>query len=525
MASPTLQFKRGSAAAGVGTVPALRPGEPAFSTNFFDLFVGFDTSVNGNKFFGSHRYWKREDGTNSLHLKLVDKDGTNSIGLKAPDTLAGITTYTLPATPSDGYFLKTNATGELEWASVTGSATFDNASLTGITTITNVTIQGGSINSTTIGLTTAAAGAFTTLSADSLNVSGIATVGSVSIGATQVVSSAFELQNIASLDATTTATIEAAIANAPNTFTDLNVSGISTIGGLLNANAGLDVTGHTELDNLNVSGIATFTSAIDADLLGNAGTATSLATGRNIAVSGIVTGTAYFDGTSDITISTTIQNDVIGLGTHTYGDYVKDVTGTANQIAVTGSGEGASVVLSLPNDVVVGTSLSVSTLKTATIQHSNGTEAITIDVGGNVGVSTNLTVTGNLVVNGSTTTIETETLLVKDSLIEVGLVDNGSGGLIAPSSDANIDVGMLFHYYSGTAKKAAVYWDDSTSRITFADDVSEANNVLTATAYATVLAGGLEINNACTGGTDEVISCANGELTLSNIVVDGGFFA
>jgi hypothetical protein len=95
--SPILQFKRGAAGVG-GTVPALRPGEPAFSTNNFDLFVGLDTSVGGNKFFGSHRYWGREDGTNSLKLKLVDKDGTNGIHLKSPNTVSGIGTYVLPAT-------------------------------------------------------------------------------------------------------------------------------------------------------------------------------------------------------------------------------------------------------------------------------------------------------------------------------------------------------------------------------------------------------------------------------------------
>ena len=65
---------------------------------------------------------------------------------------------------------------------------------------------------------------------DSRNIvnAGIATVTSVSIGNTQVISSARQLQNIASLDATTTATIEAAIAVGPNTMTDLQVTGVST---------------------------------------------------------------------------------------------------------------------------------------------------------------------------------------------------------------------------------------------------------------------------------------------------------
>ena len=65
---------------------------------------------------------------------------------------------------------------------------------------------------------------------DSRNIvsAGIATVSALNISTTEVISSARQLKNIASLDATTTATIETAIANAPNTFTDLNVTGITT---------------------------------------------------------------------------------------------------------------------------------------------------------------------------------------------------------------------------------------------------------------------------------------------------------
>ncbi len=51
---------------------------------------------------------------------------------------------------------------------------------------------------------------------------------SLEVGGSQVISDARQLQNIASLDSTTTATIESAIANAPNTFTDIEVTGIAT---------------------------------------------------------------------------------------------------------------------------------------------------------------------------------------------------------------------------------------------------------------------------------------------------------
>ena len=120
----------------------------------------------------------------------------------------------------------------------------------------------------------------------------------IAMGATTVITAARQLQNIASLDATTTATIESAITNAPNTFTDLQITGLSTFigasrfnsvstfnlglnvatgvatftpavdmdGGLdVSGGVGLNVVGHTELDNVNISGVSTFAGAIDAN--------------------------------------------------------------------------------------------------------------------------------------------------------------------------------------------------------------------------------------------------------------------
>ena len=113
-----------------------------------------------------------------------------------------------------------------------------------------------------------------------LNVSGITSVQSLSIGSTQVISSARELQNITSLDSVTTATIEAAIEVAPNTFTDLKISGVSTFIGIatfgggievqagvstfdvaVDINAGLDVDGQTDLDEVVIAGVTTFNNA------------------------------------------------------------------------------------------------------------------------------------------------------------------------------------------------------------------------------------------------------------------------
>lgn len=66
-----------------------------------------------------------------------------------------------------------------------------------------------------------------------------------------------------------------------------------------------------------VAGVKTFSSTIVGSVDGNAGTATKLATARNIALSGDATGTASFDGSANATISTTLATVNSNVGTYT----------------------------------------------------------------------------------------------------------------------------------------------------------------------------------------------------------------
>jgi hypothetical protein len=108
----------------------------------------------------------------------------------------------------------------------------------------------------------------------------------------------------------------------------------------------------------------------------------------------------------------------------------------------------------------------------------------------------------------------------------LGKIDDGSGNLVPPTSDLNIDVGILLNYFADdAARKAAVYWDDSVSRIAVASRVTEAASILTASAYAALEVGGLWVNNTCTGGASEIISCFGGtELEVRNVLIDAGTF-
>jgi hypothetical protein len=568
MATPTLQFKRGLFV----NLPSLRAGEPGFTTDKTDLFVG---GPDGNKFFGSHRYWVREDATNAAEFKFVDKDGTNGVSLRSPATVTTPVTYTLPqGGGTSGHYLRLGSAGVLEWASVSDGATFENATLTnttftgistfsglidanegldvsghteledlnvsGVGTIATADINGGTIDGTVIGGDVPAEGTFTHLVYGTSSTTGISTVGELYVGTTQVLyeaDSLITLAGIQTIDAVTKETLERIIALDPNDFDSLNVAGIATVGGLLDANGGLDVLGHTELDgSLNVTGLATFAQQITAtggvvgDLTGNADTATALQNARDFDIIGsFVTAAAVsFDGTGNVSLAATITENSIELGTYTTGNYVADVSGTANEVTVSGSGEGASLTLGLAAEVIVGTSLTAPTVYAGSVKAVDGSDAITIsNTTGNVAFASTVTIEGDLQVLGSTTTVNTETLLVKDPIIELGLIDD-NGSLVPPAGPdpTATDLGLVFHYFDTAAKTSAFYWDHTTERFALAatlDSFPSVTGAIVADAFAALELSSLYISD-CAGSAQQVFGCENSEVVLLNTVIDCGSF-
>lgn len=85
------------------------------------------------------------------------------------------------------------------------------------------------------------------------------------------------------------------------TATNIDVSGLSTFSGNLDINAAIDVDGHTELDELRVSGVSTFISG--PVLIGSASSTGTESQPLQI------TGGAYVSGS--IGIGTTKPNDLL----------------------------------------------------------------------------------------------------------------------------------------------------------------------------------------------------------------------
>ena len=140
-----------------------------------------------------------------------------------------------------------------------------------------------------------------------------------------------------------------------------------------------------------------------------------------------------------------------------------------------------------------------------------------LTVTGNQNTTGNLSVGGNLTISGSVTQINTVNTTVEDVLLELQVVDGS-----ALTSDTNKDVGVIMNYFSGTAKKAAVFWDDSEGRIVCGAEVSESSSVLTTSSYAALEVGSVYVNDCA--GQSQVISCSGTTRSLENITIDGGSF-
>ena len=141
----------------------------------------------------------------------------------------------------------------------------------------------------------------------------------------------------------------------------------------------------------------------------------------------------------------------------------------------------------------------------------------TLAVTGSITASSNVTVSGNLTVNGTTTQINTVNTTIEDTLLELQKVDGGNLG-----SDTNKDVGIVMNYYDGSAKKAAIFWDDSAGRFALASEATETTGVLGSLTYGGLEIGSLYVNDCA--GASQVISCSGTTRSLENITIDGGSF-
>jgi hypothetical protein len=190
------------------------------------------------------------------------------------------------------------------------------------------------------------------------------------------------------------------------------------VGGMLSSNteSGLSLT-YQDSDGTIDANVDDFTITLAGDLGGSV-TITDLASG---------------------TLTATIQANSVALGTDTTGNYVSTISGTANEIEVSGSGsETATVTIGLPDDVTIGG---------------------------------DLTVTGDFTINGTTTTVNTANLDIEDSTVRFAK----NATTLSATNGAGLEFG-------GSSSKPTILWNNSSGRLV-------ANKVVEATSFVGDVAG------------------------------------
>ena len=427
----TILIKRSTSTA---TPTALSNGELAYSASSNKLFVGRPGGGSGDiDAIGGKYYTDIIDTAASANTasKLVLRDGSGNFS-------AGTITASLTG----------NVTGNLT-GNVTGNAsgsalTVTQAAQTAITSL----------------------GTLTALQVDNLNVNGntiLASSGALNL--TPATGSAIVLDGTISVDA-----------------------GV--------------VTGATSI---------TSTSLVGA-LTGNASTATKWATARNLSLTGDGTATlSSVDGTAAVSAALTLATVNSNVGTFGSATAIPVLTVNAKGLVTAASTATIATTLNITGD----TGSDGVSLLTETLDFEGGTgvttvasdDKVTFSIGQAVGTTDNVTfnnvtvngvlnsdditattmtasghvvVQGNLTVNGTTTTVNSNTVAIGDSIMVLNNDETGT-----PSENAGIEIER------GTSTNVSILWNEGTDYWQI-NDGSTTSKIMTAGNFAASFTGILD---------------------------------
>ena len=256
----------------------------------------------------------------------------------------------------------------------------------------------------------------------------------------------------------------------------------------------------------------TITATLTGDVTGNADTATALASGRTIAITGDLAYTSpSFTGAGNVTAAgtlATVNSDVGSYGTATAIPAItvnakglvtavstnsisssftlaadsgtNDTFNNGETLTLTG-GTGVATTVS-NNAVSFAIGQAVATTSNVTFNNVQVDGTLTSDdiTSTNISVAGNATITGNLTVEGTTTTVDSTTVAIGDNIMVLNKDEAGT-----PSANAGIEVER------GTATNVSLLWNETNDNWTVSDG-SATSVLLTAANFNSVYTGTID---------------------------------
>ena len=248
---------------------------------------------------------------------------------------------------------------------------------------------------------------------------------------------------------TSLATGEAAYSNTSETlFIGLSDSTIVNVGGVFYTSQIDSATNNNTASTIVKRDASGNFSAgtITASLSGTATSADAWSTARDLGLAGDATGNVSIDGSSNVTLTTTLANS--GVTAATYGD-----ASNIPQFTVDAKGRVTSV-----SEIAISIPSSYTDSNVVSLLSSFGSNTITTT--GAVATG-DMTITGNLTVTGETTYANTTTVNLGDNIITLN-ADIAQDA--APGVDAGIEVDR------GSSANVALLWNETSDKWTFTNN-------------------------------------------------------
>jgi hypothetical protein len=498
----TILIKRSTS---TSTPSALANGELAYSAQSNKLYIGRpgggsgDIDAIGGKYYTDIITAATASNTASK-LVLRDSSGNFSAG-----TITGTFSGNLTG----------NVTGNVSGTALSVTQAAQTA-ITSVGTLTALQVDNLNLNGNTFSSTTGAVN-ITPAAGSAIVLDGTINIDAgVLTGATSISSTAF---------VGTLSTVSQPNITSVGTLTALQVDNINLNGNVLSSTAGnLSITpvsgstivldGTVIVDAGVVTGATSITStSFVGALTGNSSTATTLETARNFSASGDLTApNVSFNGGGAVDLVTTLATVNSNVGSFGGTTAIPILTVNAKGLVTAASEVVISSTLDLAadsgsdNGVLIGTDTLTVSGGTGVATSVSG-DTITIDIGQAVATTSNVTfnnvsvngtlasdditaatmtasghvvVQGNLTVNGTTTTVNSNTVAIGDSIMTLNNDETGT-----PSENAGFEIER------GTSTNVSLLWNEGTDYWQISDG-STTSKIMTAGNFAASFTGILD---------------------------------